>query len=317
MLADRPRLLCPQQWQALVTGLDPQSLAQYLHNMQLLTTEAASDGGAGVGWLPQRDAGSPQLPPYMAQAAAGQLGGGGRSDRGLMMSDGASGGNTAGSLFGLPPEQQQFAPQPRQPARLKAVSPGVGWLGTAEAAGVLGRMTPAFESPRSVDSAPVSPGPDLMRRYAGGGSATPPFPTPVFPTPARFSPQPSPRGGSAAGGHRAATAPVHPSPLAHSSGSGSGSMSGLETPPLPQSTGTGFFCPAVSATAPRSRGARSNRQRTRDGPAATIVTSDAGVPGCSGRYHEQSKPSRSRNSIEKSCTSRTSGRCVHIPTGFL
>ncbi len=249
--------------------------------MQLLTADAASADGAGAGasWIPQRDAGSPGLPPYMAQAAAGQLAGSRMGNQGLM--NGASGGN-AGSLFGLPDQQQFAAVQPRQPARLKGISqPGVGWLGSnAEVAGVLGRrMTPAFESPRSVDSAPVSPGPDLMRRYnagGGGGVATPSsFPTPVFPTPARFSPQPSPRG-SAAPGHRAATtAPVHPSPLAHSSGSGSGS--GLETPPLPQSTGTGFFCPAVSATAPRSRGARSNRQRARDGPSAATSTSDAGV----------------------------------------
>ncbi len=246
--------------------------------MQLLTADAASaEGGAGASWFPQRDAGSPQLPPYMAQAAAGQLAGSRIDSRGRINS--AGGGNT-GSQFGLPDQQQFAAAQPRQPARLKGISqPGVGWLGNnAEAAGALGgRMTPAFESPRSVDSAPVSPGPDLMRRYnAGGGGATPaPFPTPVFPTPARFSPQPSPRGSAA---HRAAsTAPVHPSPLAHSSGSGSGS--GLETPSLPQSTGTGFFCPAVSATAPRSRGARSNRQRARgDGPsAAATSTSDAGV----------------------------------------
>ena len=273
-----------QQWQALVSGLDPQSLAQYLHNMQLLTADAATpDGGVAGGWLPQRDAGSPLLPPYMAQAAAGQLGGY-RADRAPMACSTAGvGSNIGSSLFGLP-EQPQFIGHNTQPARLKGVDPSPGWLGNAEAAGVLGRMTPAFESPRSVDSAPVSPGPDLMRqRYAGGGSATSSssFPTPVFPTPgARFSPQPSPRGGS--GGHRAATAPVHPSPLAHSSGSGGSGSGLLETPlPLPQSTGTGFFCPAVSATAPRSRGPRSNRQRAaRDAPASSTAstTSDAGMP---------------------------------------
>ena len=256
-------MVLSQQWQALVSGLDPQALAQYLHNMQLLTADAASDPGAGGNWLLQQDDG--QLPPYTAQAAGSQLAGlaGGHLDRGLA-------GGAAGGSLGLPfgqHEQLQFITQPRQPARLKGLGPGGGRTGTPDGPSLHGRMTPAFESPRSVDSAPVSPGPDLMRRYIGG-SATPPYPTPVFPTPARFSPQPSPRGS----GQRGAAVPAHPSPLAHSSGSGSNS--GLETP-LPQSTGTGFFCPAVSATSSRSRGARSNRQRARDVPTATP---DAGSP---------------------------------------
>jgi hypothetical protein len=265
-----------QQWQALVAGLDPQSVAQYLHNMQLLSSDTALDSqGVGVcgggGWQLQHDGGAgaaQSLPPYAAQAATrqqlaamaagrldgAQLGGGGAAAR-------------AGSPFGLlePALQPQFVVQPRQLARLKGPGPGVAWMAAPDGIGSsAGRLTPGFESPRSVDSAPITPALNQVRRCFSGGNAASSFPTPTFPTPgARFSPQPSPRGAA----HRAPTAPLHPSPLAPSSGSG------LETP-LPQSAGTGFFCPAVSATAPRSRGGRSNRQRQRETPSST--TAEAG-----------------------------------------
>ena len=278
-MTERSRAV-PQQWQALVAGLDPQSLAQYLHNMQLLSADTALDsqgvggGGGGCGgWQLQRDvgaSGAQSLPPYAAQAAARQqlaAMAAGRLDGPQLMGGGAAA--RVGSPYLEPARQHQFLVQSRQLARLKGPGPGPAWMaapnGTASGAG---RLTPSFDSPRSVDSAPITPAPNQVRRCFSGGNAASSFPTPTFPTPgARFSPQPSPRGGA----HRAPTAPLHPSPLAPSPGPGPG----LETP-LPQSTGTGFFCPAVSATAPRSRGGRSNRQRPRETPSST--TADAGQP---------------------------------------